>query len=76
MTDVKPEIAELQMKLFMQLPQEQRIMIGLQMCEDAMKIMVGSVRAEFPDATEEEFKIHMLRRLKRNDPEKLAWVKV
>ena len=76
MTDVKPEIAKLQYTLFMALPVEKRLLIGLKMCEDAMKLTVGSVRNEFPDADEKEIQIQMLRRLKRHNPEKLAWIKV
>lgn len=75
MRDVKEETAKLQYKLFMQLPVEKRFLIGLQMCEDAMKLTVASVRNEFPDTNEDEFRIQMLRRLKRHNPQKLAWIK-
>lgn len=76
MRDVKAETAKLQYTLFMQLPIEQRFSIGLQMCEDAMKLTVASVKNEFPNATEAEFRLQMLRRLKRHNPQKLAWVAV
>lgn len=71
-TDVKPHIAKLQYELFMQLPVEKRFLIGLQMCEDAMKLCVASVKNEFPTANEHELRIEMLRRLKRHNPIKLA----
>lgn len=76
MTDVKPEIAKLQCDMFMALPTEQHFLIGLKMCEEGMKLLVSSVRNEFPDADEAEFQVQMLRRLKRHNPEKLAWINV
>ncbi len=76
MTDVKPEVAKLQYDMFMALPIQKRFLIGLKMCEDGMKLLVASVRNEFPHANEAEFQIQMLRRLKRHNPEKLTWMDV
>ncbi len=74
--DCSEKVYRMQFDMLMALSNEERFKIGLQMMEDGSRLMQSGVRARFPNATEEEFQIEMLRHLKRMNPEKLHWVKV
>jgi hypothetical protein len=74
MEHVKPEIEKMQYDLFMAQPVEKRFKIGLQMCENAMKLMIYGVKMEFPHLTGKELEREILNRLKRHNPEKLWWL--
>lgn len=72
--DVSEKMFNKQRELLLALSPEARLRIALQLMEDGLKLMVAGVKHEFPEANEEELKIHVLSRLKRHNPEKLKWI--
>ncbi|MBI5048799.1 MAG: hypothetical protein HZB54_07625 [Deltaproteobacteria bacterium] len=67
MKDTHPEIEELSFRMMMEKSGEERLKMGLEMCNTAKRLVIASIIHENPDALRGEIKSKMFDRFYEND---------
>jgi hypothetical protein len=71
--DTPEAISRLQQKIWMDKPIEERIVLSLQMIDDARSMQIHGLKMRNPHWTDEDIRIFRLKRLLKNYPS-LTWL--
>ena len=61
--DTTPEAAWVQMQIYRQMPAEKRLLLALEMSDGVREICAAGVRAQYPNFTDEQVRLIVIRRM-------------
>jgi hypothetical protein len=71
--DTPEAVSRIQQKIWMSKPIEERIRLSLQMIDDARSMQIHGLKMRYPHWTDEDIRIHQLKRMLKNYPS-LHWL--
>lgn len=71
--DTPETVKRIQQKIWMTKPIEERIILSLQMIDDARQMQIHGLKMRYPNWSDEDIRIFQLKRLLKNYPS-LTWL--